>query len=123
MMTKFKYWNENPNGEHIGDCVVRAITLASGLPYEEVKYKLWLNGELHDCDCISKFCYSNFIENVLGYKQIPCDDLTVGEFADEHPFGVYLIRINGHLTCIKNGQCYDIWNCLNELCDTVWKVN
>lgn len=121
-MTKFKYWNENPDGEHIGDCVTRAITLASGLPYETIKHKLWLNGELYDCDCLSKFCYANFIENVLGYKQVPCDNLTVGEFADKHLYGTYLIRIANHLTCVKDGICYDTWNCLNELCDIVWKV-
>ena len=120
-MAKFVYYNNNPYGKREEDCVVRAITLASGLPYEEVEHKLWLTAELYNCDRLCKFCYSNFIKHVLGYKEVNCDDLTVGEFADKHPIGIYLVRIEGHLTCIIDGICYDIWNCLDEICDTVWK--
>ena len=32
-----------------------------------------------------------------------------------------LIRVPSHLTAIKNGVLYDIWDCRHELCDTVWK--
>lgn len=122
-MVRFKYYNINPEGDKIGDCVCRAISFASKIPYNVIKYKLKLNAELYECDFINKFCYSHFIEDVLGYKQVNCDNLTVREFAELHPFGTYLIRIQGHLTCIKDAVCYDIWNCLDELCDIVWEVD
>ena len=32
-----------------------------------------------------------------------------------------LIRVPSHLTAIKNGVLYDIWDCRYEFCDTVWK--
>lgn len=120
-MSRFKYLNVNPQKLTIEDCVARAITLASGLPYEEVWRKLWLTAELYECDTLCKFCYSNFITNVLKYKEVNCHNMTVGEFADRHPFGTYLVRIEGHLSTIINGCVYDIWDCRDALCDTVWK--
>ena len=58
---------------------------------------------------------------VLKYKEVNCDNMTVEEFANSHPFGTYLIRVPSHLTVIINGVLYDIWDCRHEFCDTVWK--
>ena len=120
-MAKFKYLNVNPRKITTNDCVTRAITLVSELPYEVVSKKLWLTADLYECDRLCKFCYSNFIKNVLNYNETNCDRLTVGEFADKHPKGSYLVRIQGHLTCIIDGVIYDIWDCRDEECDIVWK--
>ena len=121
-MAKYVYWNENLDGKHVGDCVTRAITLASGLPYETIQRKLWLTGELFDCDCLCRFCYEHFIEDVLGYRKVNCENLTVGEFADKYPVGTYLIRVPEHLTCVIDNKIMDTWNCSEEPCDIVWKV-
>lgn len=120
-MSRYKFLNLNPQGKREQDCVCRAITFASGLPYEEVYEKLWLTAELYECDRLCKFCYSNFISSVLKYKEVNCDRLTIGEFADKHPYGTYLIRVPNHLTVIQDGVLYDIWDCRSEICDTVWK--
>lgn len=121
-MSEFIYHNENPKRKlNANDCVTRAITFATDMPYEEVSRKLWLTADLYNCDRLCKFCYSNFINNVLKYKEVNCDRLTIGEFADLHPYGTYLIRIEGHLTVIRDGVLHDLWDCRRELCDTVWK--
>lgn len=121
-MSEFVYHNENPKRKlNANDCVTRAITFATDMPYEEVSRKLWMTADLYNCDRLCKFCYSNFINNVLKYKEVNCDRLTIGEFADLHPYGTYLIRIEGHLTVIRDGVLHDIWDCRRELCDTVWK--
>ena len=46
-MSKFVYYNNNPYGLKEEDCVTRAITLASGLPYFEVQKKLKLIANLN----------------------------------------------------------------------------
>lgn len=120
-MSKYKFLNLNPRGKREEDCVCRAITFASGFPYEKVYQKLWLTADLYECDRLCKYCYSNFISNVLKYKEVNCDRLTIGQFADKHPYGTYLIRVPNHLTVIQDGVLYDIWDCRSEICDTVWK--
>lgn len=76
---------------------------------------------MYGCEKLCKFCYSNFITYVLKYKEVNCYNLTIGEFAEKYPYGTYLVRIEGHLTTIKDGVLYDIFDCSNELCNTVWK--
>lgn len=122
-MAKFRYWNENPNGSKKEDCVTRAITLASGLSYPKVRKKLFHTARLLDCSKLCSTCYSFCIQEVLGGVPKNCDNMTVGEFADRNSQGVYLIRIKGHLTCVINGVCYDLWDCLDRECDLAWQLN
>ena len=50
-------------------------------------------------------------------------EFIVGEFADLHPNGTYLIRIKGHLTCVKEpSTVWDIWDCRAKMCDLSWKI-
>ena len=121
-MAKFIYLNLNPEQNSSNDCVTRAISLASGLPYPEIRKKLFHTAKLFNCDKLCKFCYSNFIKSVLQYKEVNCHNLTIGEFADIHPTGIFLVRVPNHLTCIIDNCIYDIWDCRDEICDTVWKA-
>lgn len=122
-MAKFRYLNLNPNGEKVSDCVTRAISLASNLSYSTIRRKLRSTSQLLDCEsslCVT--CYSFLIQEVLGGIPRNCMGMTVGEFADLHPNGTYLIRIKGHLTCVKDGVLMDIWNCLSRECDLAWEI-
>lgn len=121
-MARFRYWNENPQGEKHNDCVTRAITLASGLPYTKVRKKLFHTAKLLDCEKLCPTCYSFAIQEVLGGVPKNCDGMSVGEFADKHPQGIYLIRISGHLTCVIDNQIFDIWDCRHRMCDLAWQI-
>lgn len=123
-MAKFRYWNENPMGNEVSDCVTRAIKLASKLPYTTIRKKLFHTKELLECESsYCSTCYSFLVQEVLGGVPKNCDGMTVGEFADQHYKGVYLIRISGHLTCLIDGVCYDLWNCLDRKCDLAWQMH
>ena len=56
----------------------------------------------------------NRIEEYQGYA--------IEEFIEYNPIGTYLIRIEGHLTCVIDGYCYDIWDCTDKKIDVIWKV-
>ena len=122
-MAIFRYWNENPNGEKRNDCVTRAIVFASGMGYPEVRKMLYHSAKLLKCPKLCPTCYSFAIQEVLGGVPTNCNGMTVGDFADLHPNGTYLIRIKGHLTCVKApATVYDIWDCRSKLCDLAWKM-
>ena len=123
-MAKFRYWNENPNGEKRNDCVTRAITFASGMEYPEVRKMLYHSARLLKCPKLCPTCYSFAIQEVLGGVPTNCNGMSVGEFADKHPKGTYLIRIEGHLTYIKApATIYDIWDCRNKECSLAWEMH
>lgn len=96
--------------------------MATGTDYTEIRKKLYFTAKLLDCCKLCVNCYRHLIEYVFGGMNIPCRGMTVGEFADRHPLGTYLIRIKSHITCIKNGKCYDIWDCRDQECDVAWRI-
>ena len=121
-MSRFQYLNVEPSGIKKNDCVTRAISLASGLPYAKIRKKLRHTAKLLDCTKLCPTCYGFLIQQVLGGIPKNCDGISVGEFADLHPKGTYLIRINGHLTCIIDNLIYDIFDCRESFCDLAWEI-
>ena len=121
-MSSFVFYNRNPAKLESNDCVVRAISLVSGLPYGETMDKLYYTSKVFGCDMLDRSCYRNYVERILGGEPIFCRGLTVGELADENPVGKYLVRVKGHLTAIINSKIYDEWDCRDEFCDLAWFI-
>lgn len=120
-MDNFVYYNNNPYGYTDEDCVTRAITLASGDDYDEVSRKLYLLGELMDCDKLNVDCYKFLIETVYGFPQVEFErGITIGEFMEQHPYGIYLIRMSGHITCLIDGQLWDLWDATDKEPTNIW---
>lgn len=122
-MARFIYYNQNPDGEKESDCVTRAISLATGLDYVNVRRKLYHTAKLNNCSKLCICCYRLLLENVLWLKPVYCENMTINEFADMHPSGTYLLRVDGHLTCLIDGAIYDIWDCRREELTDAWLVN
>lgn len=122
-MAEFIYLNVSPDNERKNDCVTRAITLASGLPYKEVRKKLFHTARLLDCQKLCVMCYKFLIEDVLKGKRINCDGMFAGDFADLHPKGTYLLRMNGHICTCIDGKIYDIFDSrYTDFLTDAWKI-
>jgi hypothetical protein len=122
-MARFQYLNVEPHKTKKNDCVTRAITFASGMEYPEVRKMLYHSARLLKCPKLCPTCYSFAIQEVLGGVPTNCNGMTVGDFADLHPHGTYLIRIQGHLLAIKDNCVYDLWDNRNRFCDLAWKMH
>jgi hypothetical protein len=123
-MADFRYYNRNDDPTiHRNDCVTRAISLASGLPYAEIRRKLRNTASLLDCESsLCPTCYSFLIQEVLGGVPKDCHQMTVEEFADLHPNGVYLVRMDGHLSAIVENCVFDTFDCRGHLLTNAWEV-
>lgn len=113
----FKYYNANPKNKITTDCVVRAITLASNQPYEDIVKRLV---DIHIKTGYESTDKKNFEKLIsdLGFIKNPMPKKADGtkysvlDFIKEHPQGTYIISMAHHLTVVKNGQCWDIWDCV-----------
>ena len=122
-MANFCYLNVSPDkSKHKNDCVTRAISLASGLPYSKVRKKLYHTAQLLDCEKLCHKCYSHLIEKVLYGIPKNCDDMTVNDFADIHPQGTYLLRMNGHITTLIDYTVFDIFDCREYFITNAWEI-
>jgi hypothetical protein len=87
----YKYYNANPLNNNVADCTIRAISTAEGKTwdetYEELSKLAQIQGILLDD--------VDFIEEYLDkrYKRQCHYSKTVGEFAEEHPIGTFLITM------------------------------
>lgn len=118
----FDYYNRNPLGIEEEDCVTRAISFCSGMSYFTTRKKLQLVAELLDCDELCPCCYFHLLDYVFKYKRVKCKGMTVGEFAEQHPRGLYLIRMDGHISVILNGRIKDIWDCSKRMATDCWEI-
>ena len=102
--------NPNPYGDNIDDCLLRAITLATGKDYYDVfdgmvemadRYK-W---ELDELRTAIKYLRS------IGWEFCELEEkITVKQFSKRQHDPRILI-VNGHATFTKDGNTYDTWNC------------
>lgn len=116
----FKYYNANPNGDEIGDCVIRAISLALDIDYYKVIDLLYKNSNYFNCDIIVRDCYGIFLDK--NYPRIKSSNKTVEEVAEDFKNNILVIRIEGHLTCSMYGVIYDIWDTSDEEVDIFWVI-
>lgn len=117
----YKFFNANARGKFVNDCTIRAISLAEGKTwdetYEELSKIAQQNGIILDD--------VNFIEPFLDsrYERVCFDGKTVGEFVNEYSQGIFLITMNGHITCSVNGVIYDTFDCRERFMWCAWRVD
>ena len=122
-MAHYRYLNVNDDKIKRNDCVTRAITLASGLSYPTVRRKLRYTARLLGCEKLCVSCYEFLIREVLGGVPVNCENMSINEFADLHPQGTYLLRINGHITTLIDFTLYDVWDCRKKIITNAWKMH
>lgn len=120
----YEYFDVTPYGEdNEFNCVIRAITLGTQLPYRTVKNLLKLNGKANHCDYLTEECYRHLLEDVFCYKRYECDyKYSVQEIADIYSDCIVLMRVPHHLTISIYGIPTDIFDCTQEKIDCYWIV-
>lgn len=122
-MTWIRY-NPNPAGRTVGDCAVRALTVALDVDWEEA-YELIVRAGFAMADMPSSDGVINAVLRAEGFvrETVPntCPDCyTVEDFALDHPVGVYVVKTNGHVVGISDGIAYDSWNSGKEIVIYYW---
>jgi hypothetical protein len=119
-------WNINDGGRaeagyrgKTGDCVVRAITIATGIPYKEVYNALAIEqatvrGRKTCRRGVARPVYDRFLKD-LGWTWVPC--MTIGSGCrvhlreDELPNGTIICRLSKHLVAVIDGILQDTYDC------------
>lgn len=103
---------------NVGDCVVRAIAIATGKDYKEVynEIKVFNNGK--SCrNGTPKDVTKQYLKS-LGYRWVatmkPGTGCRVHLKEDELPGGTIIVKLSHHLSCVKDGVIYDTYNCSRD---------
>ena len=116
----YRYYNANPRDLLIDDCVIRSISVAEGISWNECQRKLsdLANDEamlLNDVE---------FVEDYLDerYPRKCCKDMTVGEFCRICPRGHFVVTMKGHITAIIDNVIVDTFDCSNRIMKCCWQI-
>ena len=115
----FIFFNENPRGANVGDCVIRAICKATGKTWHEVYTALCIYGYML-CDWgDSNAVWGAYLQD-LGYSRdvVPnaCPACyTIADFAMDHPEGTYIVATGRHVVAVVDGNIFDSWDSSGEI--------
>ena len=117
-------FNNNPVGRKVGDCAVRAVSVALGMGWEAAYIALTINGlQMGDMPSSDSVWGATLRQHGFKRKNIPdnCPPCyTVEEFCEDNPEGIYVIGTGGHVVTAVSGDWYDSWDSAKEGVQFVW---
>lgn len=113
------YFNNNPLGKHIGDCVIRAISKATDSSWDDIYMDLVSYGyRMGDMPSSNSVWGQYLIDEGFTRMVIPntCPDCyTIRQFLSDHPQGTFILATGSHVVTAIDGNIYDSWNSLSEI--------
>lgn len=117
-------FNNNPTGRAVGDCAVRAVSVALGIDWETAYAMIANNGfQMGDMPSSNSVWGAVLRQHGFYRKAIPdtCPDCyTAEDFCVDHPQGVYVLGFGTHVATVKDGILYDSWNSCREVPQYFW---
>ena len=113
------FYNPNPKGSNIGDCVIRALTKACDMTWDDVYLDLMLLGfVMKDMPSANHVWGTYLMQNGFQRFALPntCPDCySVSDFCNDHPKGTYVLATGSHVITIVDGNYYDSWDSGREV--------
>lgn len=110
----FKQINLNPHGKLVGDCVVRAVSMALDQPWDKTYIALSLEGFfLKDVFTSNSIWGAYLMDNGFERYAIPnsCPECySIREFAEDHPQGTFVVGTGTHAVAIIDGNYIDSYD-------------
>lgn len=120
--TMFIPYNANPIDNRGIDCTVRAICTVLDQDWVETYVGLVVQGlTMYDMPSSNKVWMAYLRSK--GYKRTPIwtnftcdyDCYTVRDFCYDHPYGKYLLSVDGHVIAVIDGNYYDTFDSGGEI--------
>lgn len=118
MLMSYVFFNPNPLGKKVGDCVIRAIGKLTGQSWGKTYYGIAQAGyELCDMPS-SNNVWAAYLKR-LGFRRRVIPDTcpncyTVRDFCRDNPHGKFLLATGSHVVTVVNGDYFDAWDSGDE---------
>lgn len=124
-MNRYVFYNPNPRGIIVGDCVIRGLTKVLGKTWDEVYTEVMVKGfELKDMPSANTVWGAYLKSKGFSRFTIPntCPDCyTVEQFCIDNDQGLFLLATGSHVVAVKDGLYFDAWDSGNEIPIYYWR--
>jgi len=115
----YQHFVNNPCEKSIGDCAVRAISVALGLDWYDA-FDLLVKEARNMCDMPSADAVWGSVLRRNGFTRLAipnsCPSFYCAEdFCQDHPLGIYVLAFGGHVATIRDGVLLDSWDSSAEI--------
>lgn len=113
----YKHYNGNPCGTNTGDCVIRAISIVTGLDRHKIYAGLCVLGYPCTIWGDSNTLWADYLKQ-HGFRRNTIyvnDDYTAADFAADHPNGKYILGTGRHAIAVVDGNIIDAWDSSGEI--------
>lgn len=122
----FLLLNPNPKNARVGDCVVRALSIATRNSWEDIYTDLAVYGFML-CDMPSSNAVWGAYLKDQGYERKvvidTCPDCyTVRDFCRDNPQGTFILGTGTHVVAVINGNYCDTWDSGDEVPIYYWRL-
>ena len=112
-------YQPNPCARSVGDCAVRAISIALHIDWETA-YMMLANAGLLMCEIMNANSVISAVLREHGFYKKAISDkcpecYTVADFCSDHPEGVYILGTGLHVVAVIDGNYIDSWDSGNEI--------
>ena len=110
----YVFFNSNPRGKYVGDCVIRAISKILDEDWEQTYVMLTLQGYIMSDMPSANHVWGAFLQS-QGFERyaIPntCPNCyTVADFCRDNPLGDFILATGSHVIAVRDGDYYDSWD-------------
>lgn len=121
----FVQYNPNPQGNYVGDCVIRAIARVTEKDWDSTYLAVAMQGFAMKDMPSANHIWGAYLKS-QGFRQyaLPntCPDCyTVQDFCEDYPSGVYLLATGSHVIAVEDGNYFDSWDSGSEVPIYYWK--
>lgn len=122
----FLMCNPNPKNARVGDCVIRALSIATGKTWEDTYTDLAVYGFML-CDMPSSNAVWGAYLKDSGYERNivtdTCPDCyTVKDFCRDNPSGTFILGTGTHVVAVIDGNYCDTWDSGDEVPIYYWRI-
>lgn len=121
----YRNLNVNPLNNYTGDCVIRALATAMDKSWDDIFLELMVTAyEMKDMPS-SNNVWAQYLHN-KGFRRETIPDIcpncvTVKDFSNNTPKGIYILGTGTHAVTVIDGDYYDTWDSGNEIPVFYWK--
>ena len=116
---RHQYFQMKYKKDRVGDCVVRALAIATNEDYKSVRDELWdislKNGDMPN----GSTTYEEFLQKRGFIKEKKIKGYDLGSYPVSQN-KVYVVNLSKHLVCLDKGLIRDLWDCRCKYPYNVW---